>query len=165
MTTVKHGQLKHSNSQVNNDGREQPNDGEQSSSQVERVTAETYKAKYLKKVKAGRASAAARKVQQERLLKDLQVAKESLKMSPATNSTEPDQSEGLNRASKKHVTQKEESWIPWILGASSLAVVFLFHHFTALQHQKGAQQKKQAVSKTPDVVMKQLNIDDSFYME
>ena len=94
-------------------------------------------------------------------------------MSETTTSAEPEQSEDVYRASKKHVTQKEESvsWALWILGASCLASVFLFQHFQAqivqakTTRQAGAQvQKKQAVCKTPDVVAKQLNIDP-FNME
>ena len=136
-----------------------------SKQKVERVTVETHKAKNVRKVEAGCTSAAAKKAKQERLLKDLHVAKESIQMCEAMSSTEPERSEDVNRASKKHVTQKEESWTQWILGASSLVVVFLFQHFEAqISHAKAAQQagaqKKQAVSKIP----KQLNVDP-FYME
>ena len=80
-------------------------------------------------MEAGRATATARKVKQEPLFKELQAAKESLQMSEATSSADPEQSEDVSRASKKHVMQKEESWAPWINGASSLVVVFLFQHF------------------------------------
>ena len=60
---------------------------EESSSQ--RVTAETHKAKDPKKVEAGRAGAAARKVKQERQLEDLRATKESLQRSEAPSSAEP----------------------------------------------------------------------------
>ena len=75
----------------------------------------------------------------------------------------------LSELKKNNVVQKEVIWNPWILEASYLAGLFLFKRFTtqfthaAAMRQAGAQ-KKQAVSKTKDVVAKQLNIDP-FYME
>ena len=122
---------------------------------MERVTAESHRAKDLKKMEAGRAGAVARKAKQKRLLQDL--------------GAEFERSECVVRAQKNNVVQREVIWTPWILEASWLAGLFLFKHFTIqLTHagatQQAGAQKKQAVSKTTDVNAKQLNVDP-FYIE
>ena len=80
-----------------------------SSSQVERVTAESHKAKDLKKVEAGRAGFAARKAKQERRLEDLRGAKESLQRSETASFAESERSEDVVRAQKTMLYKKKLS--------------------------------------------------------
>ncbi|MCU7813518.1 MAG: hypothetical protein KZQ77_20125 [Candidatus Thiodiazotropha sp. (ex Notomyrtea botanica)] len=81
---------------------------------VERVTAPP---KNPKKVAAGRAGAAARKAKQERLLKELQAAKESFHPGEASipSGKEADQQHSVTHAHAD--TPLEHNWTPWIIGA------------------------------------------------
>ena len=93
---------------------------EPAQSPVERVTE---KVKDPKKVAAGRAGAAAWKAKQERLLKQLQGAKESFRP-PAGDGTpanippkEADQEQAVSADKRPEHREGLTNWTPWIVGA------------------------------------------------
>ena len=79
------------------------------------------KVKDPKKVAAGRAGAAACKAKQEKLLKELQEAKESI-LSRGESGFKSQEEPGP----VANVPQEKHTWIPWILGAAGLVGVVIF---------------------------------------
>ena len=91
---------------------------------MERVTAETHKD--LKKVEAGHAGATARKAKQEQLLEELWVVKESLQMSEATSSTEPERSEVRTMLYKRRIHELDPMDLGSILSCGCIPVSAFF---------------------------------------
>ena len=113
-----------------------------------------------KKVAAGRAGAAARKAKRERLLQELQEAKQSQLLFK-----EPEQDvEQLTKEpdplppSKQTDDNNQVNWIPLVVGSSCLLGAYLYTHRSILR----PPQPEQTVNLQKET---QLDIRDPFYME
>ena len=135
---------------------------------MERVTE---KVKDPKKVVAGRAGAAARKAakQEERLLEQIRVAKESFRH-PAGDGTSANipPKEAAAASADKRPERREglTNWTPWVVGAclAGGALVFLRNAQTRSPASVAAAPVYSA-PKQPDPGAKQLKTRDPFYME
>jgi len=136
---------------------------------------ETKSNKDPKKVAAGRAGAAARKVKQERLLEEARTAKESLR----SNSSSTVPVEALARSEGTDGQEQERrahrlNWNPWLIVSCLAGAALLFQRLRVPKEQAqtkspavAPQVQRDSVSK-PDnpPCVKQLKVaSDPFYME
>ena len=125
---------------------------EPAQSPVERVTDPRQKVKDPRKVAAGRAGAAARKAkQEERLLEQLRVAKESFHP-PAGDGTsanntlkEADQEQVVSADKRPEHREGLTNWTRWIIGACLTGEALMFlPRLRATQMPQAAQKRRQA---------------------
>ena len=117
-----------------------------------------------KKVAAGRAGAASKKIKHERLLEELRAAKESLN----SQQQEKKKNDEMRCVTVSSTTQDAGSMTPWILGAAGLVgLVFWAASQRARPSLPTTHQPAPAKLITPSALStdKQLKNTDPFYME